>query len=220
VLVQHLGEFDNRYLQRAVSDRPERFTAIALVDHRRSDWPETLDRLAAARWCSGVRIPQAALAENLTFCEGALARSLVAMFDLPGGMRGGAAIPRLAQRYPDVPVVISHMGYPKVENEELVSGREVLELSGLRSVSVLISGQSMFCGYPYMPLAALREELIAAFGPDRVMWGSNFPEATDADQYLRDLSLIASLPSLSTACNLEKVMGQTAGRVFFGSGEA
>jgi L-fuconolactonase len=218
VLVQHLGEFDNRYIERAVTDHPDRFVAVGLVDHRRDDWALVLDRLLESGAFRGIRVPEAALAENPAFCQGVLARSLVPMLDLPAGVGRAPAVSRLSRQHPDVPMVISHMGYPRVAGNRLLSGDEIVALAGLPSIAVLISGQSMFCRYPYTPLADLRDAVIRAFGPDRVVWGSNFPEMTDEEDYVRDLALIASQPSLSTAGGIDKVMGGTAHRMFFDGG--
>jgi L-fuconolactonase len=216
ILVQHLGEFDNTYLETVVADDPARFLAVGLVDHRRDMWRDDLDRLAASGRFCGIRIPESALAENIAFCHGVLARSLVAMLDLPSGVKRAAALDRLAEMHPDGAIVISHLGYPTVSGERIVDGYELLYLAAVPSIAVLMSGQSMFCGYPYEALTGLRDEVIDAFGPSRVMWGSNFPERTDGDAYIRDLSLIRSLQSLSRPDAVGKVLGETAERVFFG----
>lgn len=219
VLVQHLGEFDNRYLETVVGDHPGRFVAVALVDHRSANWPDALERIAGSGCFGGIRVPQDASSENIAFCESVMARSLVPMFDLPGGVSGASPlIQRLARDYPRVPVVLSHLGYPEVSRGRMMRGYEIVELAMVPSVAVLLSGQSMFCDYPYAPLADLRDSIISAFGPDRVMWGSNFPEATDEDDYVRDLSLTALLPALSHAGSAAKVTGATARRVFFDRG--
>jgi L-fuconolactonase len=209
VLVQHLGEFDNSYLEACVAKHPDRFTAVGLVDHLSADWSHALDKIAQSGCFSGIRIPEEALTENAAFCEGVMARSLVPLLDLPGGV--GRLIERvreLARVRPDVPVVISHLGYPEVDDGRMVRGHEIVELAAEPSMTVLLSGQSQFCEYPYAPLADLRDSVLGAFGPDRVMWGSNFPYLTDEDDYVRDLSLTAPLAA--------GVRGGTAQRVFFG----
>lgn len=216
VLVQHLGEFDNGYIETAVAEHPDRFVAVGLVDHRSADWSRALHRIAESGCLRGVRVPQEALTENAAFCEGVMARSLVPLFDLPDGV--GCEIARLrelARDHPEVPVVISHLGYPEVSHGEIVRGHEIVELAAEPSMTVLLSGQSQFCAYPYAPLSELRDSVIGAFGPDRVMWGSNFPYLTDDDDYVRDLSLTASLASLAEPEDAASVLGGTAQRVFF-----
>ncbi len=216
VLVQHLGEFDNGYIATAVAQHPDRFVAVGLVDHRSADWPRALDRIVESGCFSGVRIPQEALTENAAFCEAVMAWSLVPLFDLPDGVdREIASLRELAQDHPEVPVVISHLGYPEVSDGQVVRGREIVELAAEPSVTVLLSGQSQFCAYPYAPLSDFRDAVLGAFGPERVMWGSNFPYLTDDDDYVRDLALTASLASLSEAGDAASVLGGTAQRVFF-----
>lgn len=216
VLVQHLGEFDNGYIETAVAEHPDRFVAVGLADHRRTDWPDALDRIAGGRRLRGVRIPQEALTENAAFCEGVMARGLVPLLDLPDGVgRELARVRALARDHPEVPVVVSHLGYPEVSDGRVARGREIAELAAEPSVTVLLSGQSQFCAYPYAPLSELRDAVIGAFGPDRVMWGSNFPYLTDDDDYVRDLALTASLASLAEPEDAASVLGGTAQRVFF-----
>jgi L-fuconolactonase len=216
VLVQHLGEFDNGYIETCVAEHPGRFAAVGLVDHRGADWQDTLDRIAESRRLRGIRIPQEALTENPAFCAGVMARSLVALFDLPDGVgRVTSRLRALAREHPDVPVVISHLGYPEVGDGRIVRGGEIAELAAEPSIAVLLSGQSQFCAYPYVPLSDLRDAVIGAFGPERVMWGSNYPYLTDDDDYARDLALTASLASLSEPAAAASVLGGTAQRVFF-----
>ena len=49
----------------------------------------------------------------------------------------------------------------------------------------------MFCVFPYRALADLIERVLSTFGPDRVMWGSNFPVCGDRPaDYRRELDLL------------------------------
>lgn len=216
VLVQHLGEFDNGYLETCVAQHPDRFVALGLVDHLGADWSYALDRIVESGCFSGIRIPQEALTENAPFCEGVMARALVPLLDLPDGVGGALErVRELAQAHPEVPVVISHLGYPEVGDGRVVRGGELVELAAEPSINVLLSGQSQFCEYPYTPLSELRDAVLGAFGPGRVTWGSNFPYLTDEDDYVRDLALTTSLASLSEADAAASVLGGTAQRVFF-----
>ena len=45
VLVQHIGEYDNRYLAELTAAHPGRFAAVGLVDPAPRDWPQTLVKL-------------------------------------------------------------------------------------------------------------------------------------------------------------------------------
>ena len=65
----------------------------------------------------------------------------------------------------------------------------MLALAREPDLYVLISGQSMFCEYPYSVLDELTWAVIGAFGPERLMRGSNFPEGGE-ENYCRDLALV------------------------------
>jgi L-fuconolactonase len=216
VLVQHLGEFDNGYLQAVVSERPDRFVAVGLVDERSPDCWEALEALAGSG-ISGIRLTEAALAGSFPLCARAVSLGLTALLDLPSGVGAMRSdVEQLADAAAGRPIVISHFGYPVVDGDDLVRGHEILELAAVQSVYVLASGFGMFCEYPYPALTALAAEVVERFGADRVMWGSNFPESVDATTYRRDLDLLTGLDALSRPQPAAALTGGTARRVWFG----
>jgi len=60
------------------------------------------------------------------------------------------------------------------------------------NIYIQLSGFGMFCDYPYAPLEELISEVVEEFGPNRLMWGSNFPVCGDRQAYKRDLALVQS----------------------------
>lgn len=215
VLVQHLGEFDNGYLEAVVSERPDRFVAVGLVDERSPESWEALEAMAGGR-IRGIRLTEAALAGSFPLCARAVSLGLTALLDLPSGVGAmRSEVERLADAAAGRPIVISHFGYPELEDGELVRGREILELAAVQSVHVLASGFGMFCEYPYPPMVALAVEVVERFGADRVMWGSNFPESVDATTYRRDLDLLTGVDALAQSQPAAALAGATARRVWF-----
>jgi L-fuconolactonase len=191
VLAQHLGQFDNSYIAALVRDRPERFAGIALIDHRAPGWSDAL-ALVAQQGFRGVRITSAALVEEPALVPAIAAAGLVALIYAPEGI--AALVPRLTElagSHPHTPLVVSHLGNPRVEDERLVAGTEMLSLAASPNIHVALSGLGMFCPFPHTPLDGLIGDVVAAFGAGRVMWGSNYPVCgEDPSDYDRELGLL------------------------------
>src|SRR5207244_3974538 len=56
VLCQHLGEYDNTYLESVVRAEPDRFTAVALVDGIADGWRRELEAVAETGAFRGLRL--------------------------------------------------------------------------------------------------------------------------------------------------------------------
>ena len=78
--------------------------------------------------------------------------------------------------HPDIPVVIDHLGSPYDPQDLSVWARGMGALAALPHVSVKLSGYAMFFG-PHLdgPAQRVTQEILMGFGPERVMFGSNFP---------------------------------------------
>jgi L-fuconolactonase len=216
VLVQHMGEYDNSYLASVVREYRERFTAVGLIDGDSRDWREALDSLAKSGEFKGLRVPGDVLKHRDELCHAALTHGLTLMVGTGSGVTECIpAIRRLLGKTPDGTIVITHLGSPRVEDDRMISGRELLDLSGDQGVCITLSGQSMFCDYPYTPLDDFTREVIETFGPDRLMWGSNFPESGDASAYRENLELVRGGAWGLQATDAEKILHTTAERLWF-----
>lgn len=78
--------------------------------------------------------------------------------------------------HPDIPVVIDHMGSPYDPGNLSVWTQGMGALAALPHVSVKLSGYAMFFGADLSgPAQRVTQEILMGFGPERVMFGSNFP---------------------------------------------
>jgi predicted TIM-barrel fold metal-dependent hydrolase len=88
---------------------------------------------------------------------------------------------QLAAQCPDVQFVLDHCGVPRVAEQELDPWRSyITELARLPNVAAKISGVVAYAG-PNWTVETLRpfvEHVIASFGWDRVVWGSDHPVCT------------------------------------------
>jgi L-fuconolactonase len=193
VLCQHLEQFDNSYLASLLRAEPGRFAGAALVDHRAPGWEGALADVRRLGF-RGIRVTSEALQENPGLSQAAAAAGLHLVLYAPEGIAAVVGpVRELSSAYPQAGFVVSHLGNPAVEDGELRRGRELLTLADLPNVYVLLSGLGMFCAYPYAPLDALVTDVIEAFGPERVMWGSNFPVGGEAaSDYLAELRIVVS----------------------------
>ena len=125
----------------------------------------------------------------------------------------------LLARFPEVPVVLDHAAYPEAAegvDSETVQG--VLELARFRNLHVkltfAVTGSDE--DYPFRDTHPILKRLIEAFGPDRCMWGSDFPcelwlkKAT----YAEHLALFTDELGLSPA-EQDAILGGTAMQVWF-----
>jgi len=89
-----------------------------------------------------------------------------------------ASLDRLAVRHPGLPIVIDHGAKPEIDNE---GGYErwreaIAPLAERPNVMCKLSGLLTECGSaPPEAIEPYVEAILARFGPDRVMWGSDWP---------------------------------------------
>ena len=92
-----------------------------------------------------------------------------------------AAAGKMAEWCPKLKIVIDHIGLPqppwqKQEDPPLKSLRTIFELAKYSNIAIKLSGAPSLSNmaYPYPDLwALLLRPLIAAYGPERLMWGSD-----------------------------------------------
>lgn len=216
VLCQHLGEYDNSYLAETVRNHPGRFAAVALVNPEVPAAMETLRSWKDTGQFRGVRLLAEWLEPYLPLWMEAARMGLRLVLYAPNGIAGAIpTIRRLLRECPECNVVVSHLGNPQLQNGILIAGTELFELEKEDGVWVLLSGLSMFCPYPYTELKGLVAEVFLRFGPDRILWGSNFPVCGGEESYRRDLSQLLSGHWDLSAEAVLKITGGTAETLWF-----
>ncbi|MBO1329802.1 amidohydrolase [Streptomyces sp. VRA16 Mangrove soil] len=88
---------------------------------------------------------------------------------------------RLAERFPDLPQVLNHAGKPDIARGELAEWREqVRRLAAHEHVVCKLSGLITEADHGSWTTSDIRpvwDELLTSFGPDRLMFGSDWPVA-------------------------------------------
>jgi L-fuconolactonase len=217
VLVQHLGEFDNSYIGSVVTSDPEHFAGVLLVDHTTKNAAERLAQSAASGSFQGCRLTADALLANADLFSRAGDLGLAVVLYSPQGIR--PILPHLQQalqRAPSTRLIITHLGNPRLNGLELDrAANAVLELAQYANAYFQISGLKMFCSFPHEPLYPLIERAAAAFGANRLLWGSNYPVMQTHEDYAADLSLLLDgcLPVPRQA--IGQIAGENAKRLWF-----
>lgn len=182
---------NNDYIARMSSLYPGRILQVADVDCSFSDTYHTPGaagrlRAAAARW------PLAAFThyvkieddgtwfyseEGLAFFEAAASLGLIA--SIACSPHQHAALQRVAERLPQLPILIHHLGHPRVGNAERLA--QVLASARFPNIGIKVSGfyystQQPFWDFPFTDsIQEVVGPLYDAFGPRRLYWGSDYP---------------------------------------------
>ncbi|MEU6510720.1 amidohydrolase family protein [Streptomyces sp. NPDC046942] len=119
---------------------------------------------------------------------------------------------RLAERFPDLPQVLNHAGKPHIAGRELADwGRQVQRLAAHQQVVCKLSGLITEADHDSWTTADIRpvwDILITAFGPDRLMFGSDWPVANLAGGWNR---WAATVDELLTDCTENEIHALLAG---------
>ena len=173
----------------AVSRRPDRFGLVAMVGLTQSGGIDPLtpaiDRVIAQKRATaglvGVRIARSGgedWLERFRPTIAACAHEGLPLFVLsPGDLIAPATI---AGWHPDLTIVIDHIGLPQPPfatpgSPLFESLPSLLALAAHRNIAVKLSGAPSMSGraYPYDDLWPHLHQIVDAFGPQRLMWGSD-----------------------------------------------
>jgi L-fuconolactonase len=127
---------------------------------------------------------------------------------------------QIAERVPEGTYIVDHLGKPLIAAEETYAGwaSSISALSELPNVFIKYSGWATFLGRA--SASDVRRHIdfvLETFGPDRVMFGSNWPVALVAagyqETYRASLAAIAGL----TQSDLRHVLRDTAAQCYLNS---
>lgn len=228
VLVQIGGYFDNQYQFDVVAKYPGRFANVVIADYTKPDAAETVAKLAD-KGVSGLRIsaPTRSPGDDPFAIWKAAAK--LGLSITTGGRSADFVNPEFAQiveAIPEVPVVIEHLGSTDNPNDDPV-GVEVFEqifsLSRYPNTYMKIHGLGEFTKrtplpsgpFPFdRPIRPLLDMVFEAFGPQRMMWGSDYPLVNQREGYQRALRL--TLDELKSRSDEDRawIFGKTAMKVF------
>jgi L-fuconolactonase len=196
VIVQYIGyRWDNRYAADALKKYPHYFQAVARVNPLDPAAPDHLSKLTeqgfrgvrlspgldpADDWIRGPLMPPLwKRAESL--------RVPMQIFSPTGRMPD---IARLVDRYPDLNVVIDHMASCPVHAPQELA--KLLALARYPKIFVKISHTWYLSKepYPYLDAQENARRLYDVFGPQRLMWGTDWPIVEERASYRQALTVV------------------------------
>ena len=176
--------FDNRYVADCLRRFPGRFAAIGLVDPKALDAPDRLEELVREDGFGGLRIHSSRLDHPSEWAAPdqdplwKRSEELGTCFIVHGPATNLPYLEPIIGRFPEVPVVLDHIGGAPTDEEApfpLLS--HVLDLARFPKVYVKFTPQAhkSKLPFPHADTFPAFRRIYDAFGPQRLMWGTNFP---------------------------------------------
>jgi L-fuconolactonase len=177
------------FIDACVRRYPERFAGVVVFDHTADDLEQ---QIAACRSKPGYLAGRNLVANAATgelrpeFHEGGFDRywTCAERYELPmffatHGQAG--CMNSVAERHPDLTMIIDHLGVsqspvspPREEQWDRLDG--LLSLARYPNVNVKLSGVPVLStdSFPYKDVWPYLHQVFEAFGPQRILWGSDF----------------------------------------------
>ena len=224
VLVQSMpNEDDTRFMLDLASRHAFIGGVVGWVDLKGADAPARIAALARDPWLKGLRPMLQDEAEERWIDDAALAPAVDAM--LRHGLSfDGLVLPRhlpallaFAQRYPDLPIVIDHGAKPAIAAGEMEPWRrDIAALARLPQVHCKLSGLVTEAGevWNVERLRPYADHILQAFGPRRVIWGSDWPVLQLAADYAQWISASESLLAGLDSAARDDIFGLNALRFY------
>ncbi len=225
VLVQPVypGE-DNSYVADCATADPDRIAAVCVVDPRKQGAEDRLEYWVKERGCKGLRLrprvpeEEASFGDPSTFPLWERAQSLGIAINVLGNCEHLKTVAQIAERFSDMDILIDHMAHPEPrDGVDAPLFEDLLALAKYPRVHVKVSGQPYYSHspYPYDDCVELVKRVYDEFGPQRMIWGSDFPHVLLQSGYRRARHLVERAFSFITEDERALVMGENAGKIYW-----
>jgi L-fuconolactonase len=224
VLVQSQPcDADTNWLLDIAAGEPLVLGVIGWADLAAPGAPDRIAALAARPKLKGLRAMLQSLCDDDWILRPDLEPALEAMvahdlsFDALVLPRHLPPMLTLAKRWPDLHIVIDHGGKPAIAAGALEPWRaDIAALAAQPNVFCKLSGLLTEAGPDATPeaLAPYVTHLVETFGPERLMWGSDWPVLNLAGDYAGWRALAERLSKLTQPDDLAALFGETARRFY------
>ena len=224
VLVQTLPTVRDTEFMLKLAERHEFILGvIGWVDLASADAPSCIARLAKSPRLKGLRPMLQDLADDCWIDNPALTPAIEAMlrhqltFDALVLPRHLESLLRFAETYPDLPIVIDHAAKPLIANGLVEPWlANMAKLAALPRVHCKLSGLLTEAGSNPLPevVKPYVDSIISLFGPERVLWGSDWPVVRLASDYKAWLEMSKSFIKLLPARQQAAILGYNAIRFY------
>ncbi len=125
---------------------------------------------------------------------------------------------RLVRDFPEQAFVLDHIAKPKIKSNQIQTWQaKMTELAQHSNVSVKLSGMLTEADHTAWTLEQLLpywEVVLEAFGPDRILYGSDWPVVLLAGQYARWVEIVTQWLSRLEEPDRAKIWGGNANRIY------
>lgn len=216
--------YDNSYAADCLARYPDRFAGVCLVDPEDPDAPRKLEYEVRERGFSGLRLRPSHnrnstwLSDPKTFPIWEKAAELGISICLLTHVEQLRMLTAPLERYPTVPVIVDHMGWPPLD--EGPDGIEIQHLLGLvryPNVHVKITDPwaiSREEEWPFRKAEPLFRKVFETFGPERCLWGTDWPLVRGHGGYAKAKALYTEAWDWLTDTDREWIMDRTIRKIY------
>lgn len=189
ILVQAFGayRYDNSYVADVAARYPDRFAAVCIVDPLAFDAPDKLTYWVKERGIKGMRLvtwtePETMLDDPRLDPLWHRARELQIPVCVLTTFHQVPRLARVLERFADLSIALDHLGLPRLDDGPHFEKEQVIfdlarfpnfygKFSSWTLAAAAKNGES--AGRDFF------RRLVDAFGPNRLMWGTNFPASNE-----------------------------------------
>lgn len=217
-----LSGYDNGYSVEGATQFPDTFRVCGRFDPTGPDLPGRLRAFMSAPTMAAIRLfwysaDDAWLSDGSmdAFWQEAETLDIPICVYAPRNMR---ALREVALRSPGLRLIVDHVGADLFSplGHRFDDWQEVRQLTNFENVHLKVSALPEATGerFPFPAAQERVREVYELFGPDRLMWGSNYPLTTGMCTYAEAVDLIRVRCEFMTVEDRAKVLGATATKVF------
>ena len=211
--------WDNRYLADTLKRYPQYFRGVARVNPESPAAPDDLSALVEQGF-RGVRLSPSGDAGG-DWIRGPLmpplwrrCRDLKAPMTVLAPVTRMPDVAQLVEKFPDLTVVIDHMADSPIDKPQEL--QKLLALARYPKVFVKVSHTWSLSRqpYPYRDTHAQVKRLYDGFGPQRLMWGTDWPLVENFCGYAKALALVRDEMSFLNEEDKSWMLSRTVERVW------
>ena len=212
--------WDNSYLADALWSQPDLFRGVGRVNPEDPAAPDELSELALQRGFVGLRVAPPADSRG-NWIRGPLmdplwtrCRDLKMSMSVLAPIERIPDVARVIDRFQDIDVIIDHMAdCPPDRSESL---KHLVALKRFPCVSIKISHTWSISRqpYPYPDSQVQVKRLYDAFGPKRLMWGSDWPLVEAYCGYAKALRMVRDEMPFLNAEDKRWILSKNIERIF------
>lgn len=212
--------YDNSYLAAVLKQYPQFFLGVCRVDPLDPAAPDRLTQLSGEQGFHGVRLSPAADASGdwirgpLMFPLWKRCDSLRVPMTLLTPISRVPDIEKLVEKFPNLTVVIDHMADCPVDHPEALD--KLIALVRYPKVFVKISHLWSLSKekYPWLDSQRLVKRLYDTFGPQRLMWATDWPIANEVATYAQRVAVVRDDMRFLNADDKSWILSKTIERVW------